>query len=64
MINFQKLHMGAYVGTTFEGSSVTLTGFRLGAVAVIPPQPHYRPLKSPPRLGLKLLKLQPAFFQP
>ena len=58
--------MGAYVGTKCEGSSVTLTGFRLGAAAVIPPppQPHYRPLKSPPRLELKLLKLQPVFFQP
>ena len=44
--------MGLYLRAKFEVSSIILTGFRWGAVNS-PPQNE--PLKSPPRLGLKLV---------
>ena len=48
--------MGVYVPAKFNVSSMTVTGFRQG---VIPPPrpPQNKTLKSPPRLGLKLVSM-------
>ena len=45
--------MGVYLRAKLEVSSIILTGFRLGELLPLPP-PQNQPLKSPPRLGLKL----------
>ena len=47
--------MSVYLHAKFEVSSIILTGFRQGVILPIP-QPQKEPLKSPPRLGLKILK--------
>ena len=50
--------MGVYLRAKFEVSSIILTGFRQGGI--LPPPhththtPQNEPLKSPPRLGLKM----------
>ena len=43
--------MGVYLHAKFEVSSIILTGFRQGGN---PPPPQNKPLKSPPRSGLKV----------
>ena len=50
--------MGVYLRAKFEVSSIILTGFRRGGVnSPNPPPlpPENEPLKSPPRLRLKLV---------
>ena len=48
--------MGVYLRAKSEVSSIILTGFRRGGVnSPNPPPPQNEPLKSPPRLGLKLV---------
>ena len=54
MVYFLKLHMGVYLRTKFEVSSVILTGFRRGGGNFTPTPSHLKtkPLKSSSRLGL------------
>ena len=47
--------MGVYLRAKFEISSIILTGFRQGVILPSPP-PQNEPLKSPPRLGLNMVK--------
>ena len=49
--------MGLYLRAKFEVSCIILTTFRQGRVILAPPPlspPQNEPLKSPPRLGLKV----------
>ena len=47
--------MGVYLPAKFEISSIILTSFRQrGGEFYLPPLPQSEPLKSPPRLGLRL----------
>ena len=46
--------MYVYFRAIFEVSSVILMGFRQGCNFTLPPPPQNEPLKSPPRLGLKI----------
>ena len=48
--------MGVYLHAKFEDSSIILTSFRQGVIlplSPLPPPPQNKPLKSPPKLGLK-----------
>ena len=49
--------MGVYLHAKFEDSSIILTSFRQGGnftpLPPPPPPPQNKPLKSPPKLGLK-----------
>ena len=45
--------MDVYVRAKFEISSIILTGFSQGVILPPPPIPQNKPLKSPPRLGLR-----------
>ena len=47
--------MGVYLRAKFEVSSIILTSFRQGVILPSPP-PQNEPLKSPPRLGLNMVK--------
>ena len=56
MICFQKLHMGVYLRTKFQVSSMILTGFRLGGggggggnMFTPPKQPYPPPLPASKR---------------
>ena len=54
MVYFLKLDMCVYVRAKFEVSSIILTSFRQGEGGNFNPLlPQNKPLKSPPRLGLK-----------
>ena len=46
--------MGVYLHAKLEVSSIILTSFRQGVILPPPPTPQIEPLKSTPRLGLKL----------
>ena len=50
--------MGVYVRDKFEVSGIILTSFRQGGGVILPPSPppQNEPLKSPPRLGLNMVK--------
>ena len=53
-----KLHMGVYLRTKFEVSSITLTSFRSGGGGggnFTSPLPQNEPLKDPSRLGLSCI---------
>ena len=52
-----KLHMGVYLLAKFEVSSIILTGFRQGGGLFYPSPspPQNEPIKSPTRLGLKIV---------
>ena len=45
--------MGVYLHAKFEVCSIILTGFRQGVILSPPPSPQNKPLKRPPRLGLR-----------
>ena len=53
-VYFLKLHMGLYLRVKFEVPSIILTSFRQGGGNFTLPLPQNEPLKSPPRLGLKV----------
>ena len=56
---FLKLKIWVYLRTKFQFSSIILTSFRQGVI-LPPSQPQNKPLKGPPRLGLKS-SLLPTF---